>query len=113
MKYFKLSEFECPCCKKNKINKELLGMLDEARELAGIPFKISSGYRCVKHNKAVGGVPNSSHLVGKAVDIKGTGQKQKMIIQALRNSGFLRLGIARTFVHADIDHSKPIGTWYY
>lgn len=32
-------------------------------------LKITSGYRCKKLNKAVGGVPNSAHLTGYAADI--------------------------------------------
>ena len=113
MKHFKLEEFECPCCKKANMNQTLLIMLDQAREKANMPFRINSGYRCAKHNKAVGGVPNSSHLLGMAVDIAGIGVKKETIINALKDVGFERIGIARTFVHADVDHSKPIGTWYY
>jgi uncharacterized protein YcbK (DUF882 family) len=36
-----------------------------------IDFRVSSGYRCKKHNssKLVGGSPNSKHIYGEAVDI--------------------------------------------
>ena len=34
------------------------------------PVVISSGYRCKALNKAVGGVANSQHMMGEAVDIK-------------------------------------------
>lgn len=44
-------------------------LLLKPRMKMGIPFEISSGYRCTALNKAVGGVPNSYHLQGKACDI--------------------------------------------
>lgn len=44
-------------------------VLDPLRELYGKPIYISSGYRCPRLNKAVGGVANSQHLTGQAVDI--------------------------------------------
>ena len=47
MKYFKLEEFDSPDLKGSGKNmkKDFLVKLDEARELAGIPFKINSGFR--------------------------------------------------------------------
>ncbi len=70
VKHFSKSEFECPCCSKVLVSRKLVFMLDLARSLAGIPFNISSGYRCKKHNKQVGGVNNSAHVTGLAVDIE-------------------------------------------
>ena len=44
-------------------------VLEPLRVAMGEPVKISSGYRCEKLNKAVGGVYNSQHLKGQAADI--------------------------------------------
>lgn len=44
-------------------------ILLQPRMLMGVPFTITSGYRCQALNKAVGGVANSYHLQGKACDI--------------------------------------------
>ena len=44
-------------------------VLDPLRELYGKPIHISSGYRCPRLNKAVGGEANSQHLTGQAADI--------------------------------------------
>ena len=44
-------------------------VLEPLRVAMGKPIKISSGYRCERLNKAVGGVYNSQHLKGQAADI--------------------------------------------
>ena len=44
-------------------------VLEPLRVAMGKPIKISSGYRCERLNKAVGGVYNSQHLKGQAADL--------------------------------------------
>ena len=116
MKYFKIDEFKCPCCGKTDMNKEFLEKIDKARELAGVPFVITSGYRCPKHNKEVGGKPDSAHTKGLAADIKCIRSRDRFkIIKALIDAGFTRFGIGKNFIHADIDSSKPqevVWTYY-
>lgn len=68
--FFKRSEFACKCgCGKNTIDYELLLVLEELRIHFNKPVQINSGNRCAKHNKKIGGSPNSQHLKSKAVDI--------------------------------------------
>lgn len=43
--------------------------LNPIRERFGSPIIISSGYRCEKLNKLVGGVSTSNHLYGHAFDL--------------------------------------------
>ena len=76
MKYFRTKEFECKCgqCSmpsdvQANINALVNNVLDPLREAYGKPIYVNSGYRCEKHNKAVGGVPKSQHKVGEAADI--------------------------------------------
>jgi len=108
-KYFKIEEFRCPCCGTNLIHTELVDKLDEAREKAGIPFKITSGYRCPKHNAAIGGVENSAHIKGLAADILCTNSDTRFkIIKALLEVGFRRIGIGEHHIHVDIDITKPM-----
>lgn len=115
MKHFELYEFECPCCRKNNMDEIFLEMLDEARDIAQVPFKITSGFRCENHNRAVRGVKNSSHTLGLAADIVvETNHLRLLIISALCKVGFIRIGIAKDFVHVDVDHNKPQETmWLY
>lgn len=47
-------------------------VLQPIREKWGKPIVISSGYRCEKLNKRVGGVKTSQHVCGSAADIHTT-----------------------------------------
>lgn len=60
-RYFKASEFACPCCKKTNPSPLLVKILDATREVLG-PLRVNSGYRCPEHNKSVGGKKSSYHL---------------------------------------------------
>jgi hypothetical protein len=57
MKYFSYAEFDSPDFPDsgNNMDKHFLRLLDNARQIAGIPFKINSGFRTPKHNEKVGG----------------------------------------------------------
>ncbi len=45
-------------------------VLDPLREAYGRPIIVTSGYRCEKLNKAVGGAASSQHVKGQAADIR-------------------------------------------
>jgi len=112
MKFFQTNEFLCKCgCGAGtleEMDKELLEKLDSARDIAGIPFVINSGFRCEKHNKAVGGVVNSQHKEGKAADIRCKDSALRFIIlNVLIQAGFKRIGIGKTFIHVDVKESTP------
>lgn len=95
-KYFKPNEIV-------GLKPELVQMLDKARGLAGVPFSISSGFRTPDKNSAVGGVENSAHLLGKAVDIHcGSSVHRLKMLTALLSVGFTRMGIGSDFIHVDI-----------
>tara|TARA_R110000803_G_scaffold66367_3_gene127812 strand:+ start:988 stop:1341 length:354 start_codon:yes stop_codon:yes gene_type:complete len=117
MKYFTLDEFDSPDLPNSGINMDanFLSMLDNARDMADIPFKINSGYRTKEHNSKVGGKEKSSHLVGKAADIScSTSRERWIIITALQDAGFNRIGIANNFIHIDSDENKsPNVIWTY
>ena len=109
LKYFTLEEFDCPTLPNSGVNmdRHFLQKLDNARNIAGISFKINSGYRTQEHHNAIykklGKEPTkSAHLIGKAADIHCTDSKSRfIIISALLDAGFTRIGIADTFIHCD------------
>ncbi len=116
--YFGPDEFKCKCgrpdCDSADVHPQFVGMLDIARHQAGIPFAVNSGTRCEQHNALVGGSDTSSHLTGLAADIRcSNGQERLAIVRGLLAAGIYRIGIARGFVHADIDPDKMHSMWVY
>ena len=113
-KYFSYAEFDSPDkpgSGEKHMSKELIRRLDGAREIAGVPFKILSGYRTEAHNTKVGGVANSSHLSGLAADIDYSTEEEKVaILTGLRKMDFNRFGIrtgaSGSSIHVDIDPDK-------
>lgn len=102
-KYFNQSEID-------GLNTKLVEMLDLARGYSGVPFKLTSTIRSEEKNKEVGGVKDSSHTKGLAVDIACNNSSDRYkILTGLLKAGFTRLGISykKNFIHVDIDKSKP------
>lgn len=60
-------------------------ILDPMRDAWGGPLKVTSGYRSVLLNMAVGGVSNSAHITGYAADIRPTDKRRtaKFILWAI------------------------------
>ena len=117
MKYFNINEFDSPDVKGSgaKMDSCFLEMLDKARDIAGIPFVINSGYRTLEHNAKVGGVNSSSHTKGVAVDIACKESRARfVIVSALKDAGFTRIGISSAFIHVDSDIDKAQNViWTY
>jgi len=109
LKYFTITEFDSPDEEGSgyRMDKDFIRRLDTARGIAGIPFKINSGYRTVTHNTLIGGRVGSSHKKGLAVDIGYKGSRERYLtLQALMEVGISRFGIAKTFIHCDVDKNK-------
>lgn len=91
---------------------DLIVQLQVLRDYVGVPIYINSGYRSPKHNKKVGGSPNSQHLLGKAADIVVKGMEPKEVadtIEKLIKEGKMKqggLGRYETFTHYDIRGTK-------
>ena len=120
LKHFKLSEFDSDVKGSGKNMKRVfLKKLDKARNIANVPFKITSGFRTPQHNERLKKEgykvsSNSSHLKGLAADIacSDSGTRQK-IVNGLIMAGFTRIGIADTFIHCDTDTDKTDAIWLY
>lgn len=86
----------------------LVGKLDIARGIAGVPFQISCGVRSEEENQAVGGVERSSHEIGKGVDIACSDSSARFaMVAALLHVGFKRIGVYDRHIHVDTDDTKP------
>ena len=70
----------------------------------GKPIIVNSGYRSPEHNAAVGGVPNSQHVLGTAADIRPEDLNDLPELQEICNEMNARGGVGfyNTFVHVDV-----------
>lgn len=72
--HFSAIEFRCKCggrytsCARIWVRRSLIREMEQYRSALGAGISIVSGCRCVNHNRAVGGVRNSRHLLGDAAD---------------------------------------------
>ena len=118
LKFFTFDEFDSPDKPGSGLlmHGDFLRRLDMAREAAGLPFVVTSGYRTAEHNQAVGGVEGSAHTRGWAADISLADLStadQLRIVAELSRVGIRRIGIAPgRFVHADTDPTKPIPAYW-
>ena len=67
-----------------------VNLLQPIREAWGKPIKVTSGYRCYRLNRLVGGSPTSAHPLGWAADIRPASgsydEFEKFVINFLKNS---------------------------
>lgn len=85
-------------------------LLDPIREKFATPMIITSGYRCEKLNRLIGGKNNSQHMKGEAVDFCFASFSKKEMIEAFfeiaeefdydqlicyRNKGFIHISYSR------------------
>lgn len=98
------------------IKHEVMLILDELRERCGFPIIITSGLRTKEENdKLPNAVEDSAHLLGLAADIYCIDNARRdKILNILKDLGVKRRGIGTTFIHLDIDISKPQSVvWIY
>lgn len=65
----------------------IVNCLQPIRNKLGKPMIITSGFRSAKVNQLVGGVSNSGHTKGQAVDFVVNGMTPKQIIDFIKKSG--------------------------
>ena len=111
-KNFTEEEIRCPCCNampEGEVFERFMDLLQVLRDIMGIPFIVTSGFRCRIHNDSL---PNSAkdsrHLYGDAVDISRggwTGQVLRKFVFEAFKLGF-SVGLYPTYVHID---QRPVG----
>lgn len=87
----------------------LAATFEDIREMAGnAPIVVNSAYRPQPYNRAVGGVRQSQHVFGRALDIRHTAlsaHELYNLIQKMLKAGELPflggVGLYRRFVHID------------
>lgn len=102
--HFRLAEFASKDgADKVLVDEDLVALLEQIREATGGAVTINSGYRSPAHNAAVGGVPHSQHVYGRAADIVVEGASPLLVGQIAeyylgRRGG---IGVYNGFTHVD------------
>ena len=110
IKHFDRSEFKCKCgkyCNGYPVEpqEQLVTVADRVREHFGKAVHVSSGVRCNQHNANVGGVSNSRHKSGKAMDFRVIGYTAQQVLAYVQKQPEIRYSysIDGTYVHMDIN----------
>lgn len=85
-----------------------LQRLNEIREGFGSPIYINSGYRCEELNKLVGGVKNSKHQEGLAVDLRFDAELFKYILDNCSFDQLIREGNKRSGMWIHLGFKRDI-----
>ena len=110
IEFFTKEEFKCKCGGKYcngypaRMQKTAVLLADRARRHFGAPGHVVSGLRCMQHNANSGGVANSQHMYGEAVDLRIDGVSAAQLLAFLQRQPEVRYAyqINSTNVHFDI-----------
>lgn len=94
--------FKCKCgCDTLKLDSKLVVVLDKIERAHNVSLQILSGYRCPAHNKAVGGVDNSTHTQGLACDFTCP-QLDTVAMSLFGHGGGFKHYKDKHFIHIDV-----------
>lgn len=123
--HFSDSELEChgkTCgpsgtgCHVNGCTQGLIDALEAFRALVGKPVIPDDCYRCPQHNREVGGVGKSEHMLGLAADIRVEGMTAGQLEAIARKILAIR-GIGRAdhaqYLHVDVRPTLTLAAWCY
>lgn len=110
VRFFGRAEFMCNCGGKycGGFPVEPVPMLaktaDRVRRHFGKAAIVSSGVRCSRHNVNVGGVPDSRHLTGRAMDFRIEGETAKQVLSYVNSLPEVRYAydIDGRYIHMDV-----------
>lgn len=110
IKHFTRDEFMCNCGCKHcngfpvEPNKQLIKIADQVRDYFKAPAYVSSGIRCKTHNANIGGVSNSRHLLGKAMDFRIKGKSSAQVLAYVQTLPGIRYSYAidNNYIHMDV-----------
>ena len=120
---FTTNEMACLCCGKSDMDDEFMRVLQSIRDEMQRPLKITSGFRCEKHNSKVSSTGKTGpHTFAKAADILISGADAMRLFAVAQKHGVSGVGMsqrgdhAKRFVHLDIlspDEGPRPTVWTY
>lgn len=110
VRYWNREEFRCRCGGKYcdgfpaEPSETLVRLVEDLRSSAGSPAHASSGLRCRTWNAIQGGVANSRHLAGKALDFCIEGLSGSQLLALAQKDSRTRYAyiIDGAWVHVDV-----------
>ena len=123
--FFSRGELQCRCgqfCNYDcPMDSEFMKRLDDLRERFGKPLKVTSGYRCAKHNSNVSSTgATGPHVSGKAIDFGVSRGDGHALLEIAMSMGFSGIGIAQKgsgrFIHLDdltADETNNMRPWLW
>ena len=108
--HFTDNELKCRCCGVSTMQPEFMDSLEKIRMEMNRPLKLSSAFRCSKHNQKVSSTgPNGPHTDhghgGQAVDILISGSDALRLMEVARKYGMSGIGVKQQgksrFIHLD------------
>ena len=111
IRYFTREEFRCKCGGRYcngypaEMQEAVVKIADSARAHFGRPAHVISGLRCERWNAHEGGVANSQHMYGEAIDLRidGVGSEELRQFVATQPGHRYSYCINSTNVHFDIN----------
>lgn len=111
IRYWSREEFRCKCGGKYcngfpaEPDQTLVELVNSLRANAGKPGHASSGLRCKTWNSLQGGVANSRHMTGKALDFYIEGMSGSQLLARAKADTRTRYAyiIDGQWVHVDVD----------
>lgn len=90
-----------------RLDPNLVGFAEDMARVSGRPLTVTSGYRDPDLNREVGGVENSHHLTGRAIDLRTRGQSPdqlRPVLERAARQGYLEHGVTEL---RDVGRYKP------
>ncbi len=114
IRYWTREEFKCRCgeyhtpyCNGYPVepDRTLVELADNVRAHFGRPGIRSSGIRCPWHNRDCGGVSNSRHLSGKALDFRIQGKASSEVLAYVQTLPQVHYAYAidGDYIHMDVE----------
>lgn len=111
IEFFDREEFRCQCGGKycngfpNEPHEATVRFADAIRRRLGKPIRVNSGLRCPTWNSIQGGVANSDHCKGKALDFSIEGMSGSQLLYLAQSDPRTRYAyiIDGGWVHVDVE----------